>query len=168
MALFRRSRVVKHCPENHVMEKLWTTCPRCSGRPAERVRTDFAFETVVESAPRAARPAAGPAPARPVVWTLTGAGDATPGPPLRLTAANYRFGKAPKPGEGVELITMADPFVSRNHAQITVTPEGLRLRDLGSANGTFVNEQRVDDVRLSEGDEVRLGKSTFRVGIARS
>jgi pSer/pThr/pTyr-binding forkhead associated (FHA) protein len=32
------------------------------------------------------------------------------------------------------------------------------MRDLGSLNGTYVNRQRVDVVRLSDGDEVQVGK----------
>ena len=32
------------------------------------------------------------------------------------------------------------------------------LRDLGSLNGTYVNRERIDEVRLAPGDEVQIGK----------
>ena len=48
--------------------------------------------------------------------------------------------------------------VSRRHARIVVTADGARLEDLGSKNGTFLNERRVRlPVALRSGDEVRVG-----------
>jgi pSer/pThr/pTyr-binding forkhead associated (FHA) protein len=35
---------------------------------------------------------------------------------------------------------------------------GFRVHDVGSLNGTYVNGDRVDDVELANGDEVRIGK----------
>ena len=32
------------------------------------------------------------------------------------------------------------------------------MRDVGSLNGTYVNRERIDDVRLAPGDEVQIGK----------
>ena len=40
-------------------------------------------------------------------------------------------------------------------------PEGRRLFDLGSTNGTFVNEQQIEAVELNPGDVVRTGETTF-------
>jgi len=49
--------------------------------------------------------------------------------------------------------------VSRRHARITVSEAGTSLEDLGSKNGTFVNDVRVRGVHpLSDGDEIRLGR----------
>ena len=51
-------------------------------------------------------------------------------------------------------------FVSRKHALLTVTTEGLFLQNLSSANGTFVNNEKLDDnnaYSLCEGDEIGLG-----------
>ncbi len=53
---------------------------------------------------------------------------------------------------------LTDSTVSRNHAEILRTPEGVLLRDLGSTNGTWMNEVRVREVYL--GDHQRR----FRVG----
>ncbi len=69
-------------------------------------------------------------------------------------------------GRGGECdITIEDPVLSRRHARIMVDPEGqvLRVRDLGSANGTFVNGTRVSEASLRPGDELRLGTREFVV-----
>jgi DNA-binding NtrC family response regulator len=55
---------------------------------------------------------------------------------------------------------LTDSTVSRRHAEITRTPEGLVLRDLGSRNGTFVGQVRL----AKDGGGVYLGSDRFRVG----
>ena len=52
--------------------------------------------------------------------------------------------------------------VSRNHAAIVMTPLGHVLRDLGSTNGTFVNDRRITEHRLRDGDLVRVGRATLK------
>jgi len=54
--------------------------------------------------------------------------------------------------------TFEDDRVSRRHASITLEGTQLRLRDLGSHNGTYLNGRRVDDAPLSLGDVVGIGK----------
>ncbi len=57
-------------------------------------------------------------------------------------------------------------LVSRHHCVFTVDDFSLRLRDLGSTNGTFVNGQRlVGAVNLKQGDRVLIGKLDFEVMI---
>ena len=55
-------------------------------------------------------------------------------------------------------IFLDDVTVSRRHAVFQRTPEGYRVRDVGSLNGTYVNRRRIDDVLLAGGDEVQIGK----------
>ncbi len=55
-------------------------------------------------------------------------------------------------------IFLDDVTVSRRHAEFTRTPEGFRVADVGSLNGTYVNRDRIDDVLLQGGDEVQIGK----------
>jgi DNA-binding winged helix-turn-helix (wHTH) protein len=48
--------------------------------------------------------------------------------------------------------------VSRRHARIMITGDRATLEDLGSKNGTFVNEQRIDSVTfLKDGDQILVG-----------
>ena len=67
------------------------------------------------------------------------------------------IGRAPGNHCVVENVT-----VSRQHAVIKIEGEDLRLYDLGSANGAFVNAKRVrEPVALQDGDMIRLGEAEF-------
>jgi hypothetical protein len=54
-------------------------------------------------------------------------------------------------------VVLAHPAVSRRHARITMAGGSLTLEDLKSANGTYVNNTRVDKAVLKPGDVVRFG-----------
>src|SRR3954468_22887763 len=58
-----------------------------------------------------------------------------------------------------------DPLVSRRHAKVSRGASGqLAVEDLGSANGTFVNDERIEGARtLALGDLVRVGHTVFQV-----
>lgn len=58
-------------------------------------------------------------------------------------------------------IRLTDTEVSRRHAEFVRSPDGYRVRDLGSANGTFVNGQSVRDVLLQPGDHVQIGQTVM-------
>lgn len=64
-------------------------------------------------------------------------------------------------GRGVEAqVIIADPHISSKHLQIENTVNGFVVRDLGSANGTFINgEKIVKPELLKEGDAITLGVS---------
>lgn len=55
--------------------------------------------------------------------------------------------------------------VSRHHAKLTVTDEGVVVQDLGSANGTYVNNKRVKKQTLAAGDHVVVGPVVFTLQI---
>jgi len=56
--------------------------------------------------------------------------------------------------------------VSRRHCELSQNSEGLKLRDLGSRNGTFLNGKRVEEeVPVNPGDYVQIGPLTFQVQI---
>ena len=56
---------------------------------------------------------------------------------------------------------LTDDTVSRNHAVIRRTKEGVVLQDLGSTNGTFVGPVRIREVFLSENKTFRVGLTTL-------
>ena len=58
-----------------------------------------------------------------------------------------------------------DSALSRDHFLVEVDPPRCDLRDLGSTNGTFVNDQKVDRARLLAGDRVAAGSSLFVVRV---
>jgi predicted component of type VI protein secretion system len=56
------------------------------------------------------------------------------------------------------------PVVSREHCQLSRNEDSVKLRDLGSRGGTFVNGKRVDEnkeVPVKAGDYIRIGPLTF-------
>jgi pSer/pThr/pTyr-binding forkhead associated (FHA) protein len=55
-------------------------------------------------------------------------------------------------------IFLDDITVSRRHAEIVRRADGFHVLDVGSLNGTYVNRDRVEDVKLSNGDELQIGK----------
>lgn len=55
-------------------------------------------------------------------------------------------------------IFLDDVTVSRSHAEITRSGKGFQLLDLGSLNGTYVNNGSVKSVELKIGDEIQVGK----------
>lgn len=65
-------------------------------------------------------------------------------------------------GRGTEAdIVVDDNGVSRKHISLEVTPDGTILTDLGSTNGTFVEEQRITEVTLVDGNAIRIGRTVI-------
>ena len=62
--------------------------------------------------------------------------------------------------EGSDLV-LTDPSVSRRHAELVRTENGLSLRDLGSTNGTFLGPQQIKEAFVATGARVRLGRTTL-------
>ena len=52
--------------------------------------------------------------------------------------------------------------VSRNHARISRARDGWVLADLGSTNGTYVNDRAVQERKLADGDQIKIGRSILK------
>lgn len=66
-------------------------------------------------------------------------------------------------------INLCERSVSRRHAEIRVTEEGISIRDLGSTNGTRVNGQQATSWQsLQDGDEIQLGDLPLTVRISKN
>lgn len=59
----------------------------------------------------------------------------------------------------------SDPHMSRRHMILEGTLSSFRVRDVGSANGTYVNNAKINIVELCSGDRIRAGESTFEVSV---
>lgn len=87
------------------------------------------------------------------VFALTMKEGPTPGQRTELQRRSLLLGRDP----GSDL-PINDVEVSRRHARLTAQSGGYAIEDLGSTNGTFVNEQRIQSVVvLQPGDTIRLG-----------
>ncbi|MEP0774173.1 MAG: FHA domain-containing protein, partial [Acidobacteriota bacterium] len=80
-----------------------------------------------------------------------------PGRRIELAGAALRIGRS----EECDLV-LAVQTVSRRHAELTPTASGWLLRDLGSANGVWLGQQRIHEHPLRDGDEFRLGGTVLR------
>jgi hypothetical protein len=76
--------------------------------------------------------------------------------------AEHRLGPFTYIGRSAEnQIRLVLPGVSRRHALVTAEPDGFTIKDLQSQNGTYVNDERIDERHLEDGDRVRIGNITF-------
>jgi pSer/pThr/pTyr-binding forkhead associated (FHA) protein len=128
------------------------------------VREMKASTVAVAAAPTPAAPAPRPAAAKP-----------PKGPPvarLKIVEPDARRGETiPITGEitvgraaGCGVVLVEDTFVSQVHARLYEQQGELHLEDLGSTNGTFVNNERVTaPMKLRRGDRVQFGQTVAEV-----
>ena len=61
-------------------------------------------------------------------------------------------------------VRVPDEFLSRRHFEVLPDSDGsIRVRDLGSRNGTFLNTLPAKDAKVHRGDEIRAGVNRFRI-----
>jgi hypothetical protein len=77
---------------------------------------------------------------------------------LKLKEGVNRIGRS-----AINDFVILDATVSRFHCEIEVRPDAMFVRDLDSANGTFVDDQPVDRAELRTGQVVRLGDVSLEV-----
>ncbi|HUG54487.1 MAG TPA: EAL domain-containing protein [Vicinamibacteria bacterium] len=77
---------------------------------------------------------------------------------IEIRPLPFRVGRRPSLN-----LTLPTDSVSTEHAEFYVSGDGLRLRDLGSTNGTFVNRSRIKDSAVREGDVVHFADLQFEV-----
>ena len=92
----------------------------------------------------------------PTLEIVSGAPSST----IRLTSATCLIGR----GDAADLFLDADG-VSRKHAKIVNTGGAINLIDLGSTNGTYLNNKRIDVATLREGDRIQVGQVVMRYGV---
>ncbi len=62
-------------------------------------------------------------------------------------------------------VRVPTPGISRHHCEILIDDDNATVRDLGSSNGTWVNQDRVESHELKAGDLISLGKHVFVIRI---
>ena len=98
---------------------------------------------------------AGPSANRLVAWLIPL--DGPQGGQLLELRARAIVGTAPDCD-----VIVKDASVSGRHAELSAQGGAFRVSDLGSTNGTFVNEKRVQNAELVDGDTLRLGRTPFK------
>jgi hypothetical protein len=122
---------------------------------------------------KAAAPAAAPAPSAPPAPPVP-----MPAPPAQIVEPAIVVRDGSKAGERYPItnelslgreksdLVIDDAEVSRSHAVLRAVDGGLEIKDVGSANGTFVNGTRIEANgarRLNDGDLITVGQTTLQV-----
>jgi EAL domain-containing protein (putative c-di-GMP-specific phosphodiesterase class I) len=134
---------------------------RANFGPAD-LESTRAYLRLAHPAPAAPAPAPEPLPA-PVpgaAFVLESVAEGTEG--LRLMPIQplpFRIGRRP----GLELV-LPSHRVSKLHAEIFEQDGLMKIRDLQSRNGTFVNHRAVGEAEIAEGDILHFGDFEFRIG----
>lgn len=160
-------------------------CPGCGATTTVAVVTTAPPVTeTVPSAPPAAAPPAGDQTSRLAAdagLIPEKAAAAPPGEPvlpdgMRVTLAvlegkdSGRMFRIDHPsvviGRGEGDIQIDDPEVSRRHLRLTTHGARILLQDLGSTNGTFVDERKISEAEIENRTEFRVGGTRFMLILA--
>ena len=121
---------------------------------------DAPVQTVVESAHQCGRPSLIAADALDFLWELTGS--LTPNAPaqrIRISTQPFTVGR-----DCENTLQLANPTISRRHAELLLVDRDLFVRDNSSRNGTFLNGRRVENFeKLNDGDMLQFGTAVFTV-----
>lgn len=76
---------------------------------------------------------------------------------ILLTEPRVLFGR-----DAACAVPVDDETVSRNHAELLLVDDAWVIRDLGSTNGTFVNDEPQKESAVSDGDQIRVGRNIYK------
>ncbi|MFI5288303.1 MAG: FHA domain-containing protein [Polyangia bacterium] len=159
MGLFAKKKKCPGCGEK--LHASWDQCPYCGSR-----------SDAGAPAPQDQRAAAGGGKARTMAIDLGGGGGgAAVGSSIGwlVPLEGAQVGELlPLKGRSIVGtagdcdIVLRDSSISSRHAEFIAGSSGFRLNDLGSTNGTYVNDKRVSSHDLVDNDNVRLGRTNFK------
>ncbi len=95
----------------------------------------------------------------PRAYHLQVVGQSTPAVALGARAVTVGAGSAND-------LVLVDPQVSRKHAELGVTPDGVRIKDLGSTNGTWYQGTRIGEIVVPPGATIQFGSTPVRIAVA--
>jgi hypothetical protein len=152
MGWFSRKRKCEGCEQK--LHPSWTECPYCG------------YGKAAATAPAGGAPgpqhtvaldtgAAAPAGTGMIGWFI----------PLEGSQAGELFplrGRVSVGSAADNDIVISEPSISGHHCEFVGSATGFKLNDLGSTNGTFVNDKRVQTHDLVDNDNVVLGRARFK------
>lgn len=148
-------------------------CPECgvyllTGGP---LRTEPLPEgvTLPPEAPEGPSPVTGEAPQHLVLQVLSSGRQVVIRPDQEVLVGRLDVGRGIFPHVDLTPDGGLEGGVSRRHARIFFRDSRFYIEDLGSTNGTYLNGVRLDPYSprpLGDGDEIRLGQISIRVGLS--
>ncbi|WP_428268835.1 FHA domain-containing protein [Haliangium sp.] len=145
---FRRRKVCTQCSSE--LDKTWDSCPYCAQAAAQQQ------QPAAPAAKTQAFMVGGPDGSRQLLGWLV---------PVDGPQRGELYTLAPKSLIGTEPtchIVLIDSYMSSQHAEIKAENGVWVLQDLGSTNGTYVNDQRVSQHELVDNDFIRFGQSVVK------
>ena len=142
-----------YCPEcGHHNREVARFCVRCGAsllEPDPSAETTMSFSVPADEGEQSTLVEA--VPEGPTLVIRSGGG--REGESFALQNEVTTIGRAPSSD-----VFLDDVTVSREHAVLERRDGEVHVRDQGSLNGTYVNRERVDSIRLADGDELQIGK----------
>ncbi len=89
-----------------------------------------------------------------------------PNPPKRFETASSHviFGRKPRDGQHIDVDLHPDGYVSHVHARLTNEDDEFWIEDLGSENGTWINDRKIEGkIRVAYGSNIRLGYTVISI-----
>jgi pSer/pThr/pTyr-binding forkhead associated (FHA) protein len=149
VGFFRRRKICTQCTTE--LDKTWDSCPYCA------------------QAAQSAAPPAGPAGANKTQAFMVDGGSTRQLlgwlVPIDGPQRGELYTLAPQSVIGTEPtchVVLSDQYMSTKHAEIKAENGLWVLCDLGSTNGTYVNDQRVSQRELVDNDFIRFGQSVVK------
>lgn len=150
VGFFRRRKVCTQC--NTELDKTWDSCPYCAqaaaGQPAAAAGPSKPLKTQAFMVD-------GGSTRQLLGWLV----------PIDGPQRGELYTLAPLSTIGTEPtchVVLTDQFMSTKHAEIKAENGIWMLRDLGSTNGTYVNDQRISQRELVDNDFIRFGQSVVK------
>ncbi len=144
VGLFRRKHVCEQC--SNEVPKDWDHCPHCAQVAAAANKRTQAFMVDVAGAG---------AGIQMLGWLV----------PVQGAQRGELYTLAPQSVIGTEptcTVVLTDPYMSSRHAEIRAENGVWILQDMGSTNGTFVNNNRIDQHELVDNDFVTFGQTLVK------
>ncbi len=164
MGLFSKKKKCPSCGAK--LHASWDTCPDCGWGEKKAAAPAAAAPMAapqVSSGGKARTVSINVGPGGPGGGTNPGIGWLVPlegemvGELLQLKSQKTTVGSRPECD-----VVVKDQSISGKHAEFVLAPGGFRITDLGSTNGTFVNDKKIQTTDLVDNDNVRLGLINFK------
>ena len=158
MGLFSKKKVCESCGQK--LHASWDQCPYCGagGKAADQapIAAPAPTPSVKARTMAIAAAAGGSTPIGSAVGWLVPLDGPQTGELFQLKGRCV-VGKAPDCD-----VVLNDPSISGRHAEFLAGRTGFRVNDLGSTNGTYVNDKKITNADLVDNDTVRLGRTNFK------